>query len=64
MGNTGTGIFVANGVTNSTVKKNVALGNAATDVKDDNATCDSNTWYGNVFGTSDVAGGGPDPCLQ
>jgi parallel beta-helix repeat protein len=33
------------------VEGNTALGNSSVDLEDVNATCDSNTWMGNCFGT-------------
>ena len=48
----------------NTFKGNVALGNQDTDLKDDNADCDDNTWKNKLFGTSDAAGV-PDPeCIE
>ncbi|GIW42059.1 MAG: hypothetical protein KatS3mg076_2636 [Candidatus Binatia bacterium] len=60
----GGGIGLQAGIANCRIKRNVALANAGPDMSDGNASCSTNTWSGNIFGTSDVAGGGPDPCLQ
>ena len=45
------------------VKGNLALGNG-TDLEDDNADCDNNTWTNNRFGTSMVNGGANPGCVQ
>ena len=50
--------------TNNTITENISLGNGNHDLEDDNATCDSNIWTSNTFGTSD-ANGTPSPaCIN
>ena len=38
-----------------TITKNVALGNGTVDLEDNNATCDSNTWTHDIFGSASPA---------
>jgi parallel beta-helix repeat protein len=41
--------------TGNVIRKNTATGNAANDLEDGNAACDSNVWKNNTFGTSSQA---------
>jgi hypothetical protein len=50
--------------TGHTLRSNKSLANTGFDMQDTNAACDTNTWLSNIFGTEDVAGGGPNACLQ
>src|SRR5262249_22134861 len=51
-GNGNDGIFVESGSENNTIVNNTALGNGNYDLYDQNASCDSNTWIGNTFGSA------------
>jgi parallel beta-helix repeat protein len=42
-----------------TITKNVALGNGTVDLQDNNATCDSNTWTHDIFGSAS-----PSVCIH
>jgi hypothetical protein len=46
-------------------RANISLGSSDEDMQDASATCDMNTWSGNIFGSSEVAAvPGPHACLQ
>ena len=53
----GVGIWAQLGALDNFLTGNRALGNG-TDLQDDNANCDNNTWRGNTFGSSNAA------CIQ
>jgi parallel beta-helix repeat protein len=67
-GSTDVGISVGSFGTTNTVRRNTVLGSGNTDMTDDNAGCDANTWRNNTFMTDLVAGvsdGGPNTgCIQ
>ena len=52
------------GATDSKLHKNTALGNGGNDLEDGNAACADNVWKKNIFGTSEVDGGGNPGCIQ
>jgi CSLREA domain-containing protein len=56
--NQGPGIAIRSGSTGNTVQGNVALGNDAVDVLDDNPDCDADVWKKNVFETRSA------PCIH
>jgi hypothetical protein len=58
------GVLLANGVTNSSLSKTVALGNLGPDLQDDNANCGSNFWNDSIFGTSEANGVSGDACIE
>jgi parallel beta-helix repeat protein len=67
-GNLTEGIVLTGGAQGSTVGGNTAYHNGRTDLQDDNPTCGTNTWTGNLFLTDIVAGApddGPDAgCIR
>jgi hypothetical protein len=56
--NQGPGVAIRSGSTGNTVQGNVALGNDAVDVVDDNPDCDADVWKKNVFETRGA------PCIR
>lgn len=56
-GNASAGIHVDG--SGDTITKNVALGNGTVDLQDANATCDSNTWTNDIFGSAS-----PSSCIH
>jgi hypothetical protein len=58
-GNNGFGIEVQNTGSGNQLFKNKALGNIGTDLQDDNAACDSNSWVDNTFFTRN-----PTSCVK
>jgi CSLREA domain-containing protein len=56
--NQGPGIAIRSSSTGNTVQRNVALGNDAVDLLDDNPDCDANVWKKNVFETRGA------PCIH
>ena len=55
-GNIAIGISLHGGSTKNVIQVNVSLGNSTNDLEDDNFSCDTNSWTGNVFGTKDPTG--------
>ena len=62
------GIVVLTGAHSNSIKGNTALGNGAgyfaVDLEDYNPNCDSNTWVGNTFVTSEAYGVHQASCIR